>query len=70
MSTPIGTMIFFVIQISEIMQKVAEASISAQIRQGIYYCQLLMSQLELMKTHVDDLLDLRMLKSGEFTILR
>ena len=52
------------------MQRVLAVTNLAQISQGVYYCQLLMSQLELMKASVDDLLDLEMLRSGHFNIQR
>ena len=41
--TPIGNMIFFLQQIINILQKLAEVTKETQIKNGIYYCQIMMS---------------------------
>lgn len=41
--TPIGNMIFFLQQIINILQKLAEVTRETQIQNGIYYCQIMMS---------------------------
>lgn len=66
MRTPILTIIFF---IKLIMETLSSSPLNlAQIPQSLKYCTLIMSQSELLQSYVDDLLDLRMLQTGRFSL--
>ena len=67
MRTPILTIIFF---LKLIIDTLASTPINiARIPQSLKYCELMMSQLEFLQSFIDDLLDLRMLQIGQFSLI-
>ena len=75
MSTPLATIIFFLDFIFNFLSKLEEQcssglnkSISTERERAINYASLIHSQLQLMQSFCSDLLDLRKLKDGVFTL--
>ena len=62
MRTPLGTSQFFLTQVIDALNS---ADIDPQV---LHYLQLIMSQLTFMKSFVEDLLDMRQIRDGVFSL--
>ena len=66
MRTPIGSMMFFVSEIIDCLERVPNPT--QDILEAIKFCKLVMSLLNFLMSFVDDLIDLRQIHDGGFLL--
>ena len=66
MRTPIGSMMFFVSEIIDCLERVPNPT--PDILEAIKFCKLVMSLLNFLMSFVDDLIDLRQIHDGGFLL--
>ena len=68
MRTPIFSIIFFLKQIITFLDKITVPL--NHLPQCKFYCKMMMSQLNFIQTFIEDLLDLKLIREGTFSLIK